>query len=128
MGDLNVNATILYAFMGFQSLLLLALLGAVWRLMHQVGRIQGEINGLRGEANGLRGEINRLWEAIAGLRQEVADLRAQIADLREQVAENRGLLRALHERVDLVMRHRHDGQTGGVILTPTEPVPDPAAD
>ena len=73
---------------------------------------------LRGEINGLRGEINRIWEAIAGLRQEVADLRSQIADLREQVAENRGLLRALHERVDLVMRHRHDEQTGRVILTP----------
>ena len=128
MGDFNVNATILYAFMGFMGLLQLAILGVLFRLLFVVGRVQGDINGLRGEINGLRGEINRIWEAIAGLRQEVADLRSQIADLREQVAENRGLLRALHERVDLVMRHRHDEQTGGVILTPTEPVPDPAAD
>ena len=114
MDDVTANTYILYAFMGFQSLLLLALLGAVLRLMSQVGRIQGEINGLRGE-------INRLWE-------EIRDLREQVASLREQVAENRGLLRSLHERVDLVMRHRHDGPTGGVILTPAEPVPDPAAD
>ena len=114
MGDFNVNATILYAFMGFQSLLLLALLGAVWRLMNQVGRIQGEINGLR--------------DAIAALTVRVERLEEQVAHLREQVGEVRGSLRALHERVDLVMRHRHDEQTGGVILTPAEPVPDPAAD
>ncbi|MDE2787448.1 MAG: hypothetical protein OXL37_12400 [Chloroflexota bacterium] len=121
MGDFNVNATILFAFMGFMGLLQLAILGALFRLLLVVGRIQGDINGLRGENN-------RIWEAIAGLRQEIADLRTQIADLREQVAENRGLLRALHERVDLVLRHRHDEPTGAVILTPTEPVPDPAAD
>ena len=125
MTDVNY---ILYAFMGFQSLLLLALLGATLRLMSQVGRIQGEIIGLRGENNSLRGEINGLRGEINRLWEEVRDLREQMAHLREQVAENRGLLRSLHERMDLVMRHRHDGQTGRVVLTPTEPVPDPAAD
>ena len=128
MSEVTANAYILYAFMAFQSLLLLALLGAVLRLMFLVGRIQGEITGLRGE-------INRLWEAIAALtvrverlEEQIIDLRTQIADLREQVGEVRGSLRALHERVDLVMRHRHDGQTGGVILTPTAPSPEPVAD
>ena len=121
MSDVTANAYILYAFMAFQSLLLLALLGAVLRLMFLVGRIQGDINGLRGE-------INRLWEAIAALTVRVERLEEQVAHLREQVGEVRGSLRALHERIDLVMRHRHDGQTGGVILTPTEPVPDPVAD
>ena len=122
MTDINY---IWYAFMGFQSLLLLALLGATWRLMFQVGRIQGDINGLRGE-------IDRLWEELRNLRNDltarIERLDEQVAGLREQVAENRGLLRSLHERVDLVMRHRHHEQTGGVVLTPTEPVPDPAAD
>ena len=122
MTDINY---IWYAFMGFQSLLLLALLGATWRLMFQVGRIQGDINGLRGE-------IDRLWEELRNLRNDltarIERLEEGVAGLREQVAENRGLLRSLHERVDLVMRHRHDEQTGGVVLTPTEPVPDPAAD
>ena len=114
MGDFNVNATILFAIMGFQGLLVVTMLVAVMRLSSTVGRVEGTVSGLR--------------EEMRNIRQEIADLRAQIADLREQVAENRGLLRALHERVDLVMRHRHDEQTGGVILTPAEPVPDPAAD
>ncbi len=121
MSEVTANAYILYAFMAFQSLLLLALLGAVLRLMFLVGRIQGDINGLREAIAALTVRVERLEE-------QVIDLRTQIAGLREQVGEIRGSLRALHERVDLVMRHRHDGQTGGVILTPTEPVPDPAAD
>ena len=76
---------------------------------------------------------------MANLRQEIATLRQemrqefdrvweQLAHLREQVAENRGLLRSLHERIDLVMRHRHDADTGSVVLTPTEPQPQPVAD
>ena len=121
MSDVTANAYILYAFMAFQSLLLLALLGAVLRLMLLVGRIQGDINGLR-EA------IAALTVRVERLEDQVIDLRTQIADLREQLGEVRGSLRALHERVDLVMRHRHDGQTGGVILTPTAPSPEPVAE
>lgn len=103
-----------FAFMGFMGLLQIAILGMLFRMHQTMGRIQGDINGLR--------------EAIAALTVRVERLEEQVAHLREQVGEVRGSLRALHERVDLVMRHRHDVQTGGVILTPTEPVPDPAAD
>ncbi len=114
MGDFNVNATILFAIMGFQGLLVVTMLVAVLRLGSTVGRLEGRIEGI--------------WEELRNIRQEIADLRGQVGDVREQVAENRGLLRALHERVDLVMRHRHDDRTGSMILTPTEPAPDPFAD
>ena len=122
MNDITVNAYILYAFMAFQSLLLLlALLGAVLRMLFVMGRMPGEINGLREAIAALAARIDRVEE-------QIIDLRNQIAGLREQVGEVRGSLRALHERVDLVMRHRHDDQSGAVILTPAEPVPDPSAD
>ena len=115
MGDFNVNATILFAIMGFQGLLVVTMLAAVLRLSSVVGRLEGRIDGI--------------WEELRDIRQEVAGLREQVAGLREQVArEVRGLLRALHERVDLVLRHRHDDQSGAVMLTPAEPVPDPSAD
>ena len=114
MGDFNVNATILFAIMGFQGLLVVTMLVAVLRLSSVVGRLEGRIDGIR--------------EEMRNIRQEVAGLRQQVAGLREQVAENRGLLRALHERVDLVLRHRHDDQSGAVMLTPAEAVPDLAAD
>ncbi len=118
MGDFNVNATILFAIMGFQGLLAVTMLAAVMRLSSTVGRLEGTISGIREEMGNLRGDMRNLQETLT----------ARIERVEEQVAENRGLLRALHERVDLVMRHRHDEQTGGVVLTPTEPVPDPAAD
>lgn len=150
MSDITVNAYILYAFMAFQSLLLLALLGAVLRMLFLMGRMQGEINGLReslqeqingtreslqeqinGTRESLQGQINGLRDAVVALTARVERLEEQLANLREEVAEIRGSLRALHERVGLIMRHRHDEQTGAVILTPTEPstepVPDPAA-
>ena len=114
MGDFNVNATILFAIMGFQGLLVVTMLVAVLRLSSVVGRLEGRIDGI--------------WKEMRNIRQEVAGLREQVAGLREQVAENRGLLRALHERVDLVLRHCHDDQSGAVMLTPAEPVPDPSAD
>ncbi len=108
------NPAYIYAFMAFMGLLQVSILGVLFRILYMMGRIQGEINGLR--------------EAIAALAVRVGRLEEQVGHLREQVAENRGLLRALHERVDLVMRHRHDDRTGSVVLTPTEPAPDPSAD
>ncbi len=82
---------------------------------------------------------------MADLRQEMVAhitrldarmdrLDAGLADLREQVGQVRGLLTALHQKVDLLMTHRHDETSGAVLLTPTVaapvsgPVPDPAAD
>ena len=118
MGDFNVNATILFAIMGFQGLLVVTMLVAVMRLSSTVGRLEGTISGIREEMRNLREDMRNLQETLT----------SRIERVEERVAENRGLLRALHERVDLVMRHRHDEQTGAVILTPTEPVPDPAAD
>ena len=122
MGDFNVNATILFAIMGFQGLLVVTMLVAVMRLSSTVGRLEGTISGIREEIRNLREDMR---EDMRNLQET---LTARIERLEERVAENRVLLRALHERVDLMMRHRHDEQTGGVILTPTEPVPDPAAD
>ncbi len=119
--EVTVNAYILYAFMGVIVLLLIALLGAVFRMLYVMG--------------GLKVEVAALWRAmgevrqdISALRQEISDLRTQIAELRERVAENRGLLMDLHRRMDLMMRHRHDADTGNVALTPAAPEPEPVAD
>ena len=46
-----------------------------------------------------------------------------MAALRAEVAEIRGLLISLHERVDLLMRHRHD-DSGRVVITPEEVAAD----
>ena len=57
MTDITVNAYILYSFMAFQSLLLLAVLGVLFRLLFVVGRMRGDINGLREQIAQLREEL-----------------------------------------------------------------------
>ena len=145
-----VHPYLIYAGISFFFLFLLILLGAILRVSFQVGKIDGrlsgletavaelrqdnagirqEMNGLRQDNAGIRQEMNGLRQDNAGIRQEMNELRQEMngihremGNLREQVAENRGLLRAIHERIDLVMRHRHD-ETGAIVLTPTEPAP-----
>jgi hypothetical protein len=123
MNDITVNAYILYGLIGFLGLLQIATLGGVLRLGFVVGRQQGEISGIHSRIDDLR---DSLISRIDGLAARIDRVEEQVANLREQVAENRGLLLALHERVGLIMRHRHDDITGAVILTPT--VPDPVVD
>ena len=130
MNDITVNAYILYGLIGFLGLLQIVTLGSVLRLGFVVGRQQGEISGIHVRIDDLRdsliSRIDGLASRIDGLAARIDRVEEQVANLREQVAENRGLLLALHERVGLIMRHRHDDIAGAVILTPT--VPDPVVD
>lgn len=109
-----VNAYILYAFMGVIVLLLVAVLGVMFRALFVLG--------------GLKAEIEALWRVIGEIRQDISDLREQVVQLRERVAENRGLLLELHRRIDQLTRHRHDPDTGSVVITPAPPEREPVAD
>lgn len=100
---------ILYGFLAFICLLLIAILGMLYRQGRAIGRLEGQFEGLNGRMNGIEARIDRLEE--------------QMANLREQVAEIRGLLVSLHERMDLLMRHRHD-DAGRVVITPEEVAAD----
>ena len=59
-------------------------------------------------------------ERMDGLTTRVERLEDGLSALAREVSEIKGLLLALHQRVDLVMRHRHEPETGQVILTPEE--------
>ena len=140
----TLNPYILYSVLGFNALLMAVLLGAVLRLMFLMGRMDGRLSGLETAVADLRQDHANLRQEMADLRQEMVAhitrldarmdrLDAGLADLREQVGLVRGLLTALHQKVDLLMTHRHDDTSGAVLLTPTVaapvsgPVPDPAA-
>ena len=146
-----VHPYLIYAGISFFFVFLLVLLGAILRVSFQVGKIDGRLSGLetaiaelrqdnaelrqemnglrqdnasiRQEMNGIRQEMNGLRQDNASIRQEMNVIHREMGNLREQVAENRGLILAIHERIDLVMRHRHDADTGAIVLTPTEPAP-----
>ena len=69
----------------------------------------------------LTGRIDSLERRIENLEQSVATLREQLA---RETGYIRGSLSALNERVDLVMRHRHDDSTGEVTLIPEQAAAD----
>ena len=145
-----VHPYLIYAGITFFFMLLLGLLGAILRVGFQVGKIDGRLSGLetavtdlrqdnanlrqemaglrqdnanlRQEMDGIRQEMNGIRQEMNDLRQEMNDLRQDNASIRQELGNLRGLLLALHERIDLVMRHRHD-ETGAVVLIPTESAP-----
>ena len=172
---LSPEIYILYGFLAFICLILLAVLGMVWRLARAIGELQGDVNGLKREIaaldskidklstdlnakidrvatelnakidrveGNLRTEFNAKIDRVAtelnakidgvatelnakidrvesNLRTEFNVLREQFVELARDVSEVKGMLRALYDRIDLVMRHRHL-PTGEVILTPEE--------
>ena len=89
---------ILYGFLAFICLLLVTLIGILLRQSRDIGELKSMIP-----------RIERLEE--------------QMGTVREQLAEVRGLVVAMHERMDLLMRHRHD-DAGRVVITPEEVAAD----
>ena len=87
---------ILYGFLAFISLLLVTLIGIQLRQSRDIGELKSMIP-----------RIERLEE--------------QMGTVREQLAEVRGLVLAMHDRMDLLMRHHHDN-AGRVVIVPAEEV------
>ncbi len=100
---------ILYGFLAFISLLLVTLVGFQIRQSFTMGRIVGE--------------LRTLSARVERLEEQMVNFREQLADFREQLAEVRGMMRALHDRMDLLTRHRHD-DAGRVVITPEEVAAD----
>ena len=89
---------ILYGFLGFICLLLVMLIGILRRQSRDIGELKSMI-------------------------PRVERLEDQIGTVRQQLAEVRGLVAAMHDRMDLLMRHRHD-DAGRVVITPEEVAAD----
>ena len=92
---------ILYGFQAFICLLLVTVIVILVRQSAAIGRLEG------------------LIPRVEKLEQEVGNLRDQLGDLREQVAELKGILLGVNDRIDLLVRHRHDG-VGRVVIVPEE--------
>ena len=84
-------------------------------------RIEDVNASLNGRIDGLERRMDVLERRIENLERSVAALREQLA---RELGHITGSLQALHERVDLVMRHRHNESTGEVILTPEQVAAD----
>ena len=100
---------ILYAFLAFISLLLVTILGVLYRQSRDIGELKGLFDGLSTRMDRFETRMDRFEQ--------------QLSTLGEQVAEIRGMMLSLHERMDLLMRHRHD-DAGRVVITPEEVAAD----
>ena len=100
---------ILYAFLAFISLLLVTILGVLYRQSRDIGELKGQFNSLNARMDRFETRMDRFEQ--------------QLSTLGEQVAEIRGMMISLHERMDLLMRHRHD-DAGRVVITPEEVAAD----
>ena len=96
---------ILYGFLAFMSVILAALTVAVIRLSFVVGRQNGQLTGLN--------------ERVGRLEVKFDENTKAIGDLNERVAEIRTLIFGINDRINLLMRHRHDN-LGRVYLVPEE--------
>ena len=96
---------ILYGFLAFIGLLQVAIVVALFRQSRDIG------------------ELKSMIPRIGRLEDRIGRLEEQLGTVREQLAEVRGLVLAMHERMDFLMRHRHD-DPGRVVITPEEVVAD----
>ena len=122
---------ILYSFLAFIALLQVAIVVALWRQGRDIGELKGEIKGvhfridaLSERVGRLEDRVGRLEDRVGRLEDRVGRLEETVASLSREVGELKGLILALHQRVDLVMRHRHDADNGQVVLTPEEVAAD----
>ena len=131
METITLADYILYGFLAFIALMQVAIVVALWRQARDSGELKGEIRGIHHRIDALSERVGRLEDRVGRLEDRVGRLEDRVGRLEEAVAtlgrevsEVKGLVLALHERVNLVMRHRHDRDTGQVILTPEEVAAD----
>ena len=113
---INPEDYMLYGFLAFISLLLVTIIAMLFRQSRDIGRLEGQISGIHDQIRGIHDQLSSLTARTERLEE-------QVASLREQVAEIRGMLTSLNERVDLLLRHRHNN-AGRVVITPEEVAAD----
>ena len=110
MEAIALSDYILYGFLSFMCLLMVAIVVALWRQSRDIGELKGEVRGINRR-------LDELTERVTRLEQTVMTLAADLGEVK-------GLVLALHQKADMLMRHRHDQETGQVILTPEEVIAD----
>lgn len=99
METITLADYIQYGFMAFMSLLLIALVVGQWRQLRETGKVMGRLTALERQ-------VGELTERVARLEQTVMTLVGEVGEIKG--------------RLDLMLRHRHEPETGRVILTPEE--------
>ena len=111
---------ILYGFLAFIALLLVSIVVGMYRQSHDIGQLRGQNEGIQRQLTELSGRIGELSGRMDGLTGRMERLEQVVAAQAAELGEVKGILLALNRQMGLLMRHRHDGATGQVILIPEE--------
>ena len=131
METITLADYILYGFLAFISLMLVAMFVALLRQSRDIGEMRGDINGIKQQIEDLKQQNAQTNARVGSLSARIDTMSERIDRLVEVVAaqvgeigEIKGMLQDLHRKVDLLMHHRHLSDTGQVILTPEEVAAD----
>ena len=127
--EITVNAYVVYPMLGVMTLMMITMTGVLFRVLYLLGKMDGRLTALEKALADFRQEmaaqIIRLDNRIDQLGARIDRVEATIADFRDRtgaaLGELRGMVMALNQKIDLLMRHRHDPVRQDVLLTPAAP-------
>ena len=117
METITLADYIQYGFMAFMSLLMIAMFVALLRQGRDIGELKGEVRGINRRLDDLTVRVERLEQTVMALTGKIGEHTGEIGEVK-------GMLQDLNRKVDLLMRHRHEPDTGQVFLTPEEVAAD----
>ena len=127
--EVTVNPYILYSMLGVIILTMITVLGVLFRVLYVLGNLGGRVTALEKSVADFRQDmaahVIRLDNRIDQLGARIDRVQAALAVFREQtggaLGELRGMVMALNQKIDLLMRHRHDAVSRDVLLAPAAP-------
>ena len=127
--EVAMNAYVVYSMLGVIILLAIATLGLLLRVLYVVDNLAGRVTALEKSLVEFRQEmaahVIRLDTSIDQLGARIDRVQATLAVFGEQTSaslgELRGMVMALNQKIDLLMRHHHDAVSDDVLLAPTAP-------
>ena len=134
--EVTVNPYILYSMIGVNILVMITMMGVLFRLLYVIGNLAGRMSALEKSLADFRQEvaahiiridnrIDQLSAAVTALRDHldtrIDQMGGRIDRTSGTLGELRGMVMALNQKIDLLMRHRHDAVSDDVLLAPTAP-------
>ena len=116
--EVTVNPYILYSMIGVNILVMIMMMGVLFRLLYVVGNLAGRVTALEKSLADFRQDMAA---HVIRLDTRIDQLGIRIDRIGAALGELRGMVMALNQKIDLLMRHRHDAVSDDVLLAPAAP-------
>ena len=116
--EVTVNPYILYSMLGVIILMMITMMGVLFRLLYVVGNLAGRMSALEKSLADFRQDMAA---HVIRLDTRIDQLGIRIDRIGAALGELRGMVMALNQKIDLLMRHHHDAVSDDVLLAPAAP-------